>query len=183
MSLYLWTGKYLKNNFYNQIETLNLKESTHYIIEATADWVQIKSIWELLWHNDYLWVSRTNFTKEKIQRSIKKALLLQWTPYDFLFNYYSDKNLVCSELILKSYSKDTKEDTSIEIELQEIWFWVTFPPHNFMKILLKEQKKQYPNIVPVFFIDSEEKTWRNFISTTEKFLQTIHRPRFSIFLK
>jgi uncharacterized protein YycO len=59
-------------------------------------------------HNDYLGISRTKFNEEKILRAIKKALENYQKPYDFVFNFYSNNSLVCSELVIKSYFKDFK---------------------------------------------------------------------------
>jgi len=42
--------------------------------------------------------------------------------YDYLFNYYSDQSFVCSELITKSYLKDSENDEGLTIELQKIGF-------------------------------------------------------------
>ena len=43
-----------------------------------------------------------------------------WIWYDHIFNFHSDKNQVCSELVLKSYAKEFKWDEGIDIELENI---------------------------------------------------------------
>ncbi len=156
MSMYVWDGK---------------------IIEATWEWILVKNIEQLVEHNDYLWVFRTDFTQDKIQRVIQKAQKYIWTWYDFRFNFYSDKFLVCSELVLKSYSKDFWDDEGIDIQLEHIWLGITFPPNNFLELV---RKRDY--LEPIFFIDSIEKTWKNFISTPTQLLKSRKRPRFSFLL-
>jgi hypothetical protein len=179
MSLYMWTGKYLMDRF----ECKKLDKKLHYIIESTSDWVLLKPIEELTKHNDYLWVIRSIFSVNKRERIIQKALDQRGKWYDYIFNFYSDNSLVCSELVLKSYAKDDKNDEWFNIELENIWMWVTFPPNNIMKILHRYSHKKKPKIFPCFFIDSIEKTHKNFVSWNKAFLKSGKRPRFSFLLK
>jgi hypothetical protein len=181
MSMYLWTGKYLKENF-DGFFLLELKDENHYIIEATWEWIKIVDLYDFILHIDYLGVSRTNFEKEKIERVLKNSLVHIWKWYDYIFNYYSDKRFVCSSLVLKAYAKEKKEDKWIDIALENIWIGLIFSPNKFIDILLREKEKLAPSVFPLFFIDSIEKTWENFISNTDEFLKTGNRPKLSIFL-
>lgn len=179
MSLYMWTWKYLSDKFWYK----KLKNNIHYIIESTSEWVILKPIQKLTEHNDYLWVIRSNFSLDKRNRIIKKAGEQIWKWYDYIFNFYSDSSLVCSELVLKSYSKDDKNDEWFNIKLENIGMWITFPPNNIIKILNKYQNKKKPKIYPCFFIDSIEKTNKNFINTSSELLASWKRSRFSFLLK
>ena len=179
MSLYMGTWKYLMENF----ECKKLDKKLHYIIESTSDWVLLKPIADLVEHNDYLWVIRSKFSLNKRKRVIQKALDQKGKWYDYIFNFYSDNSLVCSELVLKSYAKDDENDEWFSIELENIWMWITFPPNNIFKILAKYQHKKNPEISPYFFIDSIEKTHKNFISSQKALLKSWKRPRFSFLLK
>ena len=182
MSMYIWNGKFLKKNFdYKFIKKLNDKKD--YIIEATWKWIKLEEIQKLVLHNDYLWVSRTNFKKEKILRSIKNSLWHVWKSYDHIFNFYSDNNLVCTELILKSYAKEFKKDEWIEIDLESIWISLTYPPNKFIQKMYKENKKWKDSVVfPIFFIDSIKKTWENFVSSKKELLKSGKRSKFTFFL-
>lgn len=182
MSMYIWSWKFLKKNF-DYAFLKDLDDKFHYIIEATWEWVNISSINDLVSHNDYLWVSRTRFKKEKVLRAVDNSLKNIWKWYDFIFNFHSDNNLVCSELIMKSYSKEFDTDDGIEISLENMWISLAFPPNNFINILftLKEDKK--PEIYPIFFIDTVEKSWKNFISNSVELLNSWNRSRTTLFLK
>lgn len=180
MSMYVGTWKFLKKNFKNLD---NIDENVHYFIEATWEGIQIKNIELLVEHNDYLWVSRTVFKKEKIKRVLESVFKNIWKDYDFLFNFWSDNKLVCSELIMKSYIKEWRGDEWIDIKLEEIWWNFTFPPNNFIKILSSESKKKKSKISPIFFIDSIEKKQHNFVENPEKLLETQKRWRLTFFLK
>lgn len=182
MAMYIWSWEYLKKHFkWEYVEIL--KDNSNYIIEATWKWIEIVEIFEFASHIDYLWASRTNFSKDKIKRAIKNAISNIWKWYDFIFNYYSDKKLVCTALILKSYAKENDKDEWIEIELEKIWINLTYPPNSFIKKLNEEQEKKSKEVEGIFFIDSFEKTWENFVSTVEELLKTWSRPKLSMFLK
>ncbi len=182
MSMYLGTGKYLKKN-YPKKYIKHLRESSHYIIEATGEGIQIVDFQSLVQKNDYLWVSRTTFPKEKIHRTIKNSFNYIGSQYDFIFNFYSDKKLVCSELVMKSYAKEFPDDYGIEIYLEHVGSWLVFPPNNFIKLLIDQHGKKKAYLKPVIFIDSKEKTWENFIATQKDFLNSWKRSRLSIGLQ
>lgn len=182
MAMYIWTWRYLKKHFkWYYID--ELQDESNYIIEATWKWIDIVEIHEFASHIDYLWVARTTFSKEKIKRTINNALLNLWKGYDFIFNFYSDKKLVCTALILKSYAKENRKDEWIDIELEKIGISLTYPPNNFINKLIEENQKKSPLIEWVFFIDSIEKTWENFVSSVPELLKSWDRPKLSIFLK
>ena len=140
MTMYIWTWKYLIQN-YNNKHLKKLDKNKHYIVEAKWDGIKVVEFNELVSRNDYLWVSRTSFSDEKIKRTIGQSLNHVGKNYDFRFNYHSDSNLVCSELVLKSYAKEFSDDEWIDITLENLWLSLSFPPNNFIKLLKKEKKK------------------------------------------
>lgn len=182
MSMYLWTWKYLKNNFKWDF-LKDLKDWHQYIIEATWNGINIVDIYDFTSKNDYLWVFRTTFKSEKILRTIKNSLTNLWKWYDHIFNFYSDKKLVCTALVLKSYAKEFKNDEWIDIELEKIGISLTYPPNNFVKKVAEEWEKKNPILKWVFFIDSLEKDWSNFVNSIDELLLSRTRPKLSIFLK
>ena len=182
MSMYLWTWKYLEKNFPKYIDWL--KKDKHYIIEAVWWWVRIVEFTDLCKHNDYLCVVRPRFSDDKKYRAIKQTLKSIWKKYDFLFNYYSDKSFVCSELITKSYLKDNENDEWLTINLEKIWLWITYPPNNLIKKLEQEHNLKNRELDPIIFIDSSEKTKLNFVNkNTDDLYNSWKRSRYSMFLK
>lgn len=182
MAMYLGKWDYLKQNFkWNFLKRLD--DEKYYIIEATWEWVTISDIFDFAWHIDYLGVSRTTFSKEKIKRSLKNVLSHFGKWYDHIFNFYSDKRMVCSALVLKSYAKEYKKDEGISIELEKIWISLTYPPNSFISKLQEDKKSENREVEWIFFIDSIEKTWENFVSNVNELLKTWKRAKFSMFLK
>lgn len=177
MVLFLWKWEELEKKY--KIKKLN--SNSYYVIESVADGIYIKPIEDIIEKTDYLWVARCLFSNEKMERSIKKALWYIWKSYDYNFNFYSEKALVCSELVLKSYLPKSKTDQGIEIKLNHVAGSLTFPPNNFIDLLIEENKKEIHSLIPIFFIDSLEKTWKNFIVEPEKLLESGFRSRWSFF--
>ncbi len=67
MSMYLWSWEYIKDNYkWDFLDNLknNLKNNHNYMIEANWDWINILDINDFIYHNDYLWIFRTNFSKD-----------------------------------------------------------------------------------------------------------------------
>lgn len=182
MSMYIWTGKYLRENYMNSVIKSTLDDTAHYIIEAVGTGVRITTLWELASHNDYLGIMRPNFSRTKIERAISKVLSQVNVQYDFTFNYYSDMNHVCSALITKAYLPEYWEDEGLHITLTRIATGITYPPHDILKKMNTENQSGQSELSFVAFIDSKEKTGENFISTEQAFLSTLHRSRLSFFL-
>ena len=182
MSMYLWTGEYLKKNFAEMDSVSWLHDSEHYIIEAVWTGVRITPIEMLCFHNDYLGVMRTKFSDEKVKRAIKKTLSLIHTGYDFSFNYYSDVNYVCSALVTKAYLPEYIWDEWIHITLSRIGTGITYPPNDIVKKLAEEDSTLHEELEFVAFIDASEKKWKSILGNKKVFLRTILRSRLSIFL-
>lgn len=181
MAMYIGTGKYLKSHYeYDSLSSL--RDDTHYIIEAIGLWVQIIPIETLCGHNDYLWVLRAKFEKEKIERAIAKTVKLDGKSYDYSFNYYSDVNYVCSTLVTKAYLPESFEDEWIHITLTRIGTGITYPPNDIVKKYYQEYGTKNQELQFVAFIDSIDKTWENFLATEEAFRTSGLRPKLSFFL-
>lgn len=182
MSMYLWTGEYLQNNFKSEVFK-NLEKQNHYIIESTGKWVKIAEFKEFSHRLDYLWVFRTTFSEKKIKNAIIETSKMLHKNYDYLFNYYSDNSFVCSELITKAYLKDSLDDEGLTIELVKIAWWLTYPPNDFAKKAYNESQKENKEIYGVLFIDSTIKNEQSFIASDNELLKSYKRSRFSFLLK
>ncbi len=181
MAMYIGTGMYLKNT-YTLTSIDNFRDDEHYCIESIGLWVRIIPF-EMLWkHNDYLAVIRPRFSQKKKMRAIEKTLWLIGRAYDYTFNYYSDKNYVCSTLVTKAYLPESDTDEWIHITLTRIGTGITYPPNDIVKKFREDNATERQELDFVGFIDSSEKRQENFISTQSEFLATATRPRLSFFL-
>lgn len=181
MAMYIWTGKYLKEN-HQSSDIHHLKDDVHYIIEAVGLWVQIVSFESLCYHNDYLWVVRPIFTSKKIINAIQKTVELVGRGYDYSFNYYSDVHYVCSTLVTKAYLPESIDAEGIHITLTRIATGITYPPNDLVKKMNIEFWTSMNQLDFVWFIDSSEKLGTNFLADRTAFLQSAFRPKLSFFL-
>lgn len=181
MALYLWTWKYIKNNFWNDTFKI-LNNETHYIIESTSKWVTIEKFEDFVYKLDYLWVLRTTFSYNKIYHAMKETISMLDKDYDYLFNYYSDNSFVCSELVTKAYLKDSNNDEWLTIELKKVATRLTYPPNELIKKLENEIYLENKELIPLLFIDSNQKTKTSFISSHEELLKSHKRNSLSFFL-
>lgn len=182
MCVYIWKWDFLKKNFWKKFKFLNsLDNSAGYIIESTWRWVHISNIDLFRKEIDYFWAVRTNFTLEKKYRAIKNSLKYYWYSYDYLFNFYSNTSVVCSELVVKSYAKEKLNDEWFDdLNIKKSGLILTYPPNNFIFEIFSNNNN---NLEPLIFIDSLEKDLSNFISTNEEFEKSAKRSRFSLMLK
>ncbi|MBS8121652.1 YiiX/YebB-like N1pC/P60 family cysteine hydrolase [Candidatus Vampirococcus lugosii] len=126
---------------------------------------------------------RTTFSENKIKRAIGKVISNVNKDYDFSFDFNSDKYFVCSELIIKSYMKEYKNDEGLDITLKRILYSISYEPNEIVKKAFYEKNSNNKQIYPILFIDSILKKKKNFINTNEEFLKSYKRSRTSIFLK
>lgn len=182
MSMYIWTWEYLQKNFNVEIFK-KLDKNKHYIIESTGKWVCIEEFTDFTYKIDYLWVFRTSFSQGKIRNAILETTKMVNKDYDYLFNYYSDQQFVCSELITKSYLRDSDIDEWLTIELQKIASGLTYPPNEFARKAYNEKDLENKEIYWVIFIDSSQKKQQSFINTVEELLTSYKRSRFSFLLR
>lgn len=106
---------------------------------------------------------------EKIERAIKKTIKLDGKSYDYSFNYYSDVNYVCSTLVTKAYLPESYTDEGIHISLTRIGTGLTYPPNDIVKKYASEYGAENQELQFVAFLDSYEKTGKNFLGTEESF--------------
>lgn len=181
MAMYLWTGKDIKDISKSK-KYAHLDDSSHYIIESTAKWVCIEKFENYIYDIDYLWVFRPIFSEKKVKNAIKEALMQENSKYDYLFNYYSQKSFVCSELITKAYLKKDPLDEWLTIELKKVFSGLAYPPNEFVKKVDQEYHTSQKEVEPILFIDTLKMKRNSFISSKGKLLQSHNRSRFSLLL-
>lgn len=96
------------------------------------------------------------------------------SEYKILLKEFKNHNIIKSEP--NHYLKEDKESFKL------LWEKYIILLSKFRK-LMKASKYRRWIIFPIFFIDSIEKTHKNFISTTDEFIKSRKRPKLSLFLK
>lgn len=87
------------------------------VIEAIRDGVILNSLYESA-SADYLGVLRADLSKEEKLYSILEAISSYGKPYDYNFDFVTDNEIVCSELVFKAYHlKENNKGVPFELEL------------------------------------------------------------------
>jgi len=138
------------------------------VIEALADGVILNSYY-ISANADYLGVLRTNITKKDKLKSIIKAISYYKKPYDYNFDFVTDNELVCSELVFKAYHiSDSKK--GIPFKLETTSGRLMLSPNNIVKQYDLNLKDKYLQFVAFLnyngkeiIFDNEDnfrKTWK-----------------------
>ena len=141
---------YIKEN-YPEIYKKLLNEKTR-IIEAIAEGVVIEPV-EHIAKTDYLAVLRTHLDKEDIFKSLLTAFEYLGTPYDYLFDFNNDNELVCSELLYNSFRPHhDKNGITFRMGMNDGKPFLF--PNDIAKQYSKEKKEHKQQFSLVYFFDA-----------------------------
>jgi|GEM_PF-1481346 len=168
---------YLKNKYPDAWEKYITPDSTgelRSIMEAIGEGVVLHNLYESIGASDYLSVLRPKFEKKDIAQAIEIAFQYWGRDYDFNFDFLSDNELVCSELVYKCYETD-KNKEGLSFELEYVMDKLTLPPNSMVAQYCKDtlaSKLQF-----VTFYDANEVKGYAFPNTFDEFKYSYFRPR------
>lgn len=164
--------KSLKTTYPEIYSKLSSNDTNNYpfaVIEAIRPGVILQSL-EKSANCDYLAAVRPKLNKEQKWDAIMNAFSHYKKPYDMNFDFNTDTELVCSELIYKSYMP-VKSDM---FEIAIINGRPLLPPNEMAKQVI--ENSQFETIL---FIDSSEQEQKAF-SNTANFSSTPQRAKWDI---
>jgi hypothetical protein len=144
---------YIQENYHEAYERLADKKGL--IIEAIGKGVVINPV-EHIAKVDYLAALRTNLEKGDIFKSLLTAFEYLGTPYDYLFDFSNDNELVCSELIYLSF-RPSPSKKGINFIMGELDGETFLSPNDIAKQYSVEWKQPSPQLKLVFFYDAERR--------------------------
>ncbi|MBU0551782.1 protein tyrosine phosphatase [Myxococcota bacterium] len=109
-------------------------DETRRVIEAVSEGV----IFSSLYHSclaDYVGVMRPRLTPLEKARAIARSFSHWGKPYDFDFDFLTQSEMVCSEVVYTSYQAPSAEGRSLDITLSEIMGRITLPPNDIVRQL------------------------------------------------
>lgn len=117
----------------------------------------------------------------KISKADKRTVVLNALPhfgkgYDFNFDFTTEKYLVCSELVYRSFI----DAPNLHLELRKLNGRLIFSPNNFVKKFDDECEGESPELEFVLFLDGNEKTKKIIERTKEEFRKSWKRPKWHI---
>lgn len=125
------------------------------VIESISEGVSFTAI-EHAFGVDYLGALRPRLAPADKARAVERAFKYQGRPYDFDFDFFSDKTLVCTELVYKAY-QPSADLRGVNIELVDVAGRRTLPANEFVKRFDAEAESKNPQFDFVVFVDGQEK--------------------------
>lgn len=146
---------------------------TNLIIEAIGQGVTINPI-EHIAFVDYLAVLRPNLKNEDTFKSILTAFEYLGVPYDFLFDFSDDKELVCTELIYNAYSCRSDKG-GIQFLFGKVLGRPFVSPNDIAHQFANEISGTSPSFLFVLFCDTDKDASSAYFSNEEAFAKSWKR--------
>jgi|GEM_PF-1825449 len=160
-------SQYVKRNFPGIFERIN--NHSDCIIEVIAPGVVISPL-ENIAKVDYFAALRPKLSRSDIVKALLASFEYYRQGYDYSFNFLTENELVCSELIYKSYLEDKEIDKKgLHFELKTIkekpLLTVNAIAEKYDKDLLNDNQE----LELVLFVDADEKKKKAFVSDKKAF--------------
>lgn len=131
---------------------------------------------------DSLVVLRPRLPKKAKARAIFRSFQYSGRPYDFNFDFRTDSELVCSELIYKAYEK-TNGNPGLILPISEVLGRPLMSPNNIAQLFAEEYGSDSPQFDFVYFLDGNEMKKKAFRAHVELFLPSWQRPKWHIWVQ
>lgn len=151
------------------------------VLEAIAEGVSFTTL-EHSAAADSLVVLRPTLSPQNVAQAILKAFHYSGRPYDFNFDFRTDSELVCSELIYKAY-EGSMGSGGLALPLAEVLERPLLSPNEIVRLFDEEygtQKQQFNMIV---FLDGNEKELKAVESNVNDFRKSWKRPKWHIWVQ
>jgi hypothetical protein len=171
--------EYLKENFsktYEQLKELDEDGFPFRIIEAKRPGVILNSL-ESSGGGDSLGVLRAkNINRSDRFKIVTTAMTHLGKGYDYNFDFSTDNQLVCSELVYKAY----QHIEGIQLELQDFNGRLLLSPNSLAEKFDSELGTDEAELEFVLFLDGNEKTEDVVTRDAEAFRKSWQRPKWHI---
>ncbi len=151
------------------------------VIEAISPGVSMTSL-DYSATCDSLAVLRPRLSKTDRAAAVVRALRYYGRPYDYDFDFGSDKSLVCTELIVKSYLPG-KMKQGLELPVENVMGRMLTPANAFARQFDKTFGTSEQQMDLVHFLDGDEKEQRAVESGVEAFRRSWNRPKWHILVQ
>lgn len=162
-------------------ESLGADETAHdyRVLEAMSEGVVFTSL-EHSADADSLAAIRPRLANVDIAKGLLTALKYKGRPYDFNFDFRTDAEVVCSELVFYAY-QPTKDKNGIEFPVTTTLGRPVVTPNNIIKDLAETHGTDRQQFDLVVFLDGNDKKREAVFSDMENLKTTWNRPKWFIF--
>jgi hypothetical protein len=150
------------------------------VIEAISEGVVFNSMEHAT--GDYLAAMRPRLETWVKARGVARAFGWLGRPYDFDFDFATDHELVCSELVWRSYRPLLGgDDPGLRVPTITTVGRQAVPPTELARLFRDEHGKADHQLDFVIFLEAIEKKKAAVISDEATFLKTVDRSKWDIF--
>jgi hypothetical protein len=150
----------------------------HTMIEAISEGVCVASL-EHSCAADYVAALRPRVSPLMRARAIERALTYWGRPYDFNFDFATDDQIVCSELVVKSY-ESSPELPGLSIPYVELVGRRAVPPTELVRHFRDHLGKPTAQLDFVQFLEGRERERQAVVASAEALATTVDRPKWDI---
>lgn len=150
-----------------------MKGQSHLILEAIGKGVSINSIEQIVFV-DYVTGLRPNLSKNDIFKSLLIGFEYIDFPYDFLFDFFDDSELVCSELIYNMY-RPRSDKAGVTFLYSKVMGRPFASPTDIAHKFANDLGSPNASFSFVFFCDYDKKAKKPFFNTQEAFTKSWNR--------
>lgn len=148
------------------------------VIEAVSEGVSSASL-EHSCAADYVAALRPRVPPLARARAIERALAYWGRPYDFNFDFATDDQIVCSELVIKAY-EGTADLPGLNVPYVELLGRRAVPPTEFAKSFRDGLGKPEPQLEFVYFLEGRESEHQARVASAEALATSCERPKWDI---
>jgi len=151
----------------------------HRILESMSEGVVFTSI-EHSADADSLAVLRPKLSNLELAKAIFTAFKYQGRPYDFNFDFRTDSEVVCSELVFYAFQK-TDHKGGLNFPVTVTLGRPVVTPNNIIKEFAMNHQTENEQYDFVLFLDGHEKTRKATFEDVELLKKSWNRPKWYIF--
>lgn len=151
------------------------------VIEAIGEGVSFTSL-EHSAASDSCGALRPKLSKLEKAIAIYRAFQYQGRPYDFNFDFETDSEFVCSELVYKAYEKSPITN-GLSLPLKSVAGRFVCPPNDIVEQFEQNMNTADSQFTFAAFLDGYEKSRTAVRKTAEEFAVTHKRPKWHIIIK
>jgi uncharacterized protein YycO len=151
------------------------------VIEAVSEGVVFTTIQHSL-AADSAAVLRPSLPKVEKALAILRAFHYSGRPYDFNFDFLTDSELVCTELVYKGY-EGTETTKGLKLPLKSMLGKRLISANDIAELYAEEHNSGKQQFDFVCFLDGYEHLGKAVIATKEDFLKSWERPKWHVVLQ
>lgn len=151
----------------------------HCIVEAVSEGVVSASVQHSC-GADYVAALRPRLPPLARARAIGRALQFWGRPYDFNFDFLTDDQVVCSELVVKAYEKPGDGEPGLSVPYVELVGRRAVPPTELVRLFRAQRNDPNRQLDFVYFLEGRESERTAVVADADALASTCDRPKWDL---